>query len=132
MTDPVLLALIKKNSSGGGSGGAQIDDSTTATTSTWSSQKINESINEIQEKIENGDFTGPQGPQGDTGPQGAPGLDAPQIDDTQITTTNPWSSMQIVKTLCPPFTVTGASDPIATITALQDRVSALESAQTNM
>lgn len=30
------------------------------------------------------------------------------------------------------ITVTGASDPIATITALQDRVSALESAQTNM
>ena len=30
------------------------------------------------------------------------------------------------------ITVTGASDPIATITALQDRVSALESAQTNL
>lgn len=30
------------------------------------------------------------------------------------------------------ISVTGASDPIATITALQDRVSALESAQTNM
>ena len=30
------------------------------------------------------------------------------------------------------ITVTGASDPIATITALQNRVSALESAQTNM
>ena len=30
------------------------------------------------------------------------------------------------------ITVTGASDPIATITALQSRVSALESAQTNM
>ena len=46
MTDPVLLALIRK-STGGGSGGAQIDDSLIATTSTWSSQKINESINEI-------------------------------------------------------------------------------------
>lgn len=30
------------------------------------------------------------------------------------------------------ITVTGASDPIATITALQTRVSALENAQTNM
>lgn len=48
-------------------------------------------------------------PQGAQGAQGVPGLDAPQIDDTQITTTNPWSSMQIVKTLCPPFTVSGAT-----------------------
>ncbi len=48
-------------------------------------------------------------PQGAQGAQGAPGLDAPQIDDTQITTTNPWSSMQIVNTLCPPFTVSGAT-----------------------
>src|SRR5699024_7764659 len=39
---------------------------------------------------------------------GKDGLNAPQIDDTQITTTNPWSSMQIVKTLCPPFTVSGS------------------------
>ena len=48
-------------------------------------------------------------PQGAQGLQGVPGLDAPQIDDAQITTTNPWSSMQIVNTLCPPFTVTGAT-----------------------
>lgn len=47
-------------------------------------------------------------PQGAQGAQGAPGLDAPQIDDTQITTTNPWSSMQIVDTLCPPFTASGS------------------------
>lgn len=46
-------------------------------------------------------------PQGAQGAQGAPGLDAPQIDDTQITTTNPWSSMQIVDTLCPAFKETG-------------------------
>lgn len=59
MTDPVLLALIKKYS-GGSSSGAQIDDSTTTTTSTWSSQKINETIEEVQEKIENGDLAGPQ------------------------------------------------------------------------
>lgn len=48
-------------------------------------------------------------PQGAQGAQGAPGLDAPQINDTQITTANPWSSMQIVNTLCPPFTVSGAT-----------------------
>lgn len=78
---------------------------------------------DVQEKLDSGAFIGPQGPQGpqglqgpqgpqgpqgDTGPQGATGLDAPQIDDKQITATNPWSSMQIVKTLCPPFTVSGS------------------------
>ena len=51
---------------------------------------------EVQSRLDSGAFIGP------------PGLDAPQIDDTQITTTNPWSSMQIVKTLCPPFTVSGS------------------------
>lgn len=105
MTDPVLLALIKKNSSGGGSSGAQINDNTIATTSTWSSQKINKTIEEeIQEKIENGDFTGPQGPIGPPGPQGEqgpqgdkgdPGLDAPQIDDSTTAATSTWSSQKI-------------------------------------
>ena len=53
---------------------------------------------------------GPQGPQGNPGPQGPkgdPGEDAPQIDDTQITATNPWSSLQIIGTLCPPLEVAG-------------------------
>lgn len=73
--------------------------------------------------------TGPQGPKGDTGP--AVALDTtlthegeaadakatgdaisavkvqldeiPKIDDTAITTTSPWSSKQIVDTLCPPI-----------------------------
>lgn len=77
--------------------------------------------------------TGPQGPKGDTGP--AVALDTtlthegeaadakatgdaisavkarldeiPQIDDTAITTTSPWSSKQIVDTLCPPIEETG-------------------------
>lgn len=31
----------------------------------------------------------------------------PKIDDTAITTTSPWSSKQIVDTLCPPFAETG-------------------------
>lgn len=52
---------------------------------------------DVQQKADSGAFNGKNG------------LDAPQIDDTQITTTNPWSSMQIVKTLCPPFTVSGAT-----------------------
>ena len=50
----------------------------------------------MQQKAESGAFNGKNG------------LNAPQIDDTQITTTNPWSSMQIVKTVCPPFTVSGS------------------------
>lgn len=53
---------------------------------------------------------GPQGPQGNPGPQGPrgdPGEDAPQIDDAQITATNPWSSKQIIDTLCPPLEVAG-------------------------
>lgn len=52
---------------------------------------------DVQQKADSGAFNGKNG------------LDAPQIDDTQITTTNPWSSMQIVKTLCPPFAVSGAT-----------------------
>lgn len=51
---------------------------------------------DVQQKADSGAFNGKNG------------LDAPQIDDTQITTTNPWSSMQIVKTVCPPFTVSGS------------------------
>ena len=76
---------------------------------------------------------GPQGPKGDTGP--AVELDTtlthegeaadakatgdairaveaqideiPKIDDTAITTTSPWSSKQVVDTLCPPIEETG-------------------------
>ena len=61
------------------------------------SKRANDVANDVQGKLDSGAFIGP------------PGLDAPQIDDTQITTTNPWSSMQIVNTLCPPFTVSGAT-----------------------
>ena len=50
---------------------------------------------------------GPEGPAGQAGPQGPEGQDAPQIDDTQITNSNPWSSQKIIDTLCPSFTVTG-------------------------
>lgn len=54
--------------------------------------------------------TGPQGPKGDTGPAGADGkdgLDAPQIDDTAVTDSAPWSSKHIVDMLCPPLEETG-------------------------
>lgn len=54
--------------------------------------------------------TGPQGPKGDVGPAGADGKDgqdAPQIDDTAITDSSPWSSKHIVDMLCPPLEETG-------------------------
>lgn len=54
--------------------------------------------------------TGPQGPKGDVGPAGADGkdgLDAPQIDDTAITESAPWSSKHIVDMLCPTISETG-------------------------
>lgn len=55
---------------------------------------------------EKGD-TGPQGPKGETGPAGANGKDAPQIDDTTVTDSAPWSSKHIVDMLCPPLEETG-------------------------
>ncbi len=55
---------------------------------------------------EKGD-TGPQGPKGDVGPAGADGKDAPQIDDTTVTDSAPWSSKHIVDMLCPPLEETG-------------------------
>lgn len=51
--------------------------------------------------------TGPQGPKGDPGPAGADGKDAPQIDDTTVTDSAPWSSKHIVDMLCPPMEETG-------------------------
>lgn len=51
--------------------------------------------------------TGPQGPKGDVGPAGADGKDAPQIDDTTVTDSSPWSSKNIIDTLCPPLEETG-------------------------
>lgn len=51
--------------------------------------------------------TGPQGDIGPTGPQGPAGKDAPQIDDGVISRDNPWSSRQIIDTLCPALDETG-------------------------
>lgn len=50
---------------------------------------------------------GEQGLQGPVGPAGADGLDAPQIDDTAVTDSSPWSSKHIVDMLCPPLEETG-------------------------
>lgn len=84
-----------------------------------------DSLQELKDGIASGNFkgekgdkgdtgpVGPQGPQGETGPRGeqgpagTDGKDAPQIDDTAITTTNPWSSKHIVDMLCPPLEESG-------------------------
>lgn len=50
---------------------------------------------------------GPEGPRGDTGPAGPAGKDAPQIDDGAISRETPWSSRQIIDTLCPALDETG-------------------------
>lgn len=51
--------------------------------------------------------TGPQGPQGPQGEAGPAGKDAPQIDDGAISRDTPWSSRQIIDTLCPALEETG-------------------------
>ena len=84
-----------------------------------------DSLQELKDGIASGNFkgekgdkgdtgpVGPQGPQGETGPRGeqgpagTDGKDAPQIDDAAISTTSPWSSKQIVDTLCPPLEESG-------------------------
>lgn len=67
-------------------------------------QNAIDTADSVRDDADAGKFDGEQGPQG---PQGEPGKDAPQINDNTISTENPWSSMKIVDTLCPPFTVTG-------------------------
>lgn len=51
--------------------------------------------------------TGPQGPEGPRGEAGPAGKDAPQIDDGAISRAHPWSSRQIIDTLCPALDETG-------------------------
>ena len=50
---------------------------------------------------------GPQGEKGETGPEGPAGKDAPQIDDGAISRDTPWSSRQIIDTLCPALEESG-------------------------
>lgn len=44
---------------------------------------------------------------GEKGEKGDPGKDAPQIDDGAISRDSPWSSRQIIETLCPPIAESG-------------------------
>lgn len=50
---------------------------------------------------------GAQGADGAPGKDGRDGLDAPQIDDTAITSTNPWSGAHIIDVLCPKASASG-------------------------
>lgn len=116
---------------------AASDAATSAGNASQSAQEAAGSLQELKDGIASGDFkgekgpqgiqgergpqgaqgpqgekgdTGPQGPKGDTGPAGADGKDgrdAPQIDDTAITDSSPWSSKHIVDVLCPPLEETG-------------------------
>lgn len=51
---------------------------TAANAANNAAQTANNIADEVQEKLDNGDFIGPQGPQGETGPQGPQGETGPQ------------------------------------------------------
>ena len=95
--DNANSASESANSAAGTANNAADNANSAAESANNAATNANQVADEIQQKADSGAFNGKDG------------LNAPQIDDTQITTTNPWSSMQIVKTLCPPFTVSGAT-----------------------
>lgn len=104
---------------------AAAESAASAEKSAASEKAAADSLQELKDGIASGNFkgekgdkgdtgpVGPQGPQGETGPRGeqgpagTDGKDAPQIDDTAITTTNPWSSKHIIDMLCPPLEESG-------------------------
>ena len=67
-------------------------------------QQAADNLQELKDGIASGDF---KGDKGDPGPAGQDGKDAPQIDDTTVTDSAPWSSKHIVDVLCPPLEETG-------------------------
>lgn len=87
--------------------------------------ELNAVVDDVQHKLDTGAFVGAQGEKGERGEQGiqgvpgkdgapgipgkdgSPGKDAPQIDDSTMTATNPWSSLHTVDMLCPPIDATG-------------------------
>ena len=101
---------------------AASEAATSAGNADQSAQEAADSLQELKDGIASGNFkgeqgpqgptgargaTGPQGEKGNTGPAGADGKDAPQIDDTTVTDSAPWSSKLIVDMLCPPISETG-------------------------
>nr|DAP64900.1 MAG TPA: hypothetical protein [Caudoviricetes sp.] len=83
---------------------AASEAATNAGSANQSAQKAAGSLQELKDSIANGDF---KGEKGDPGPAGVDGKDAPQIDDTTVTDSAPWSSKHIVDMLCPPLEETG-------------------------
>lgn len=110
---------------------AASEAATSAGDADQSAQEAADSLQELKDGIASGDFKGekgdkgdtgpigpvgpqgeqgpqgPTGPKGDVGPAGADGKDAPQIDDTTVTDSAPWSSKHIIDMLCPPLEESG-------------------------
>lgn len=89
---------------------AASEAATSAGNADQSAQEAAGSLQELKDGIASGDFKGEKGdpgPIGPVGPAGADGKDAPQIDDTTVTDSAPWSSKHIVDMLCPPLEETG-------------------------
>ena len=106
---------------------------TSAGSASQSAQKAADSLQELKDGIASGDFKGEPGNDGkspvvtvtdiENGHRvsitdkdgtktidvlnGKDGKDAPQIDDTTVTDSAPWSSKHIVDVLCPPISETG-------------------------
>ena len=106
---------------------------TSAGNASQSAQEAADSLQELKDGIANGDFKGEPGNDGkspvvtvtdiENGHRvsitdkdgtktidvlnGKDGKDAPQIDDTTVTDSAPWSSKHIVDVLCPPISETG-------------------------
>lgn len=74
---------------------AASEAATNADSADQSAQEAANSLQELKDGIANGDF------------KGEDGLNAPQIDDTTVTDSSPWSSKHIVDMLCPPLEETG-------------------------
>nr|DAK52598.1 MAG TPA: nucleoid-associated protein [Caudoviricetes sp.] len=71
-------------------------------------KSITDTVDDVQNKLESGAFTGAPGA---PGAPGKDGKDAPQIDDTTVSDAAPWSSQHIVDMLCPPLEESG--NPVA-------------------
>lgn len=72
-----------------------------AETAAQAAQKGENLYNQVKADLAAGKLKGEKGEKGD------PGKDAPQIDDSAVTDSNPWSSKKIIETLCPPIAETG-------------------------
>ena len=70
-------------------------------------QKGQALYDQVKDDLAAGKLKGEKGDKGDPGPQGPAGKDAPQIDDGAISRDTPWSSRQIIDTLCPKLEETG-------------------------